>query len=389
MPQPSGAPKRELANPTFPPHLGRRLRRGVGACVALGLGLLAGATLGGCAADIAPEWRGYYLLRQEEHGPSLAQVPAEPVGPRGYAMFEGETGRPATWADVMEGVAWADVVFMGEAHDHVEGHQVQTALVEDAMTRFPGTALSMEMFERNDQQAVDAYLKGEIDVSELVERTKSLGWGIPADKEEASKEERRRIWDASYQPSVDAAKRHGARVIAANAPRDYVRKARTDGYAALRALPAEERALFDVPDQVEDGIYKRRFNEVMLRDGERLSDPEVRSRIDNGFRSQQVWDTTMGRSVARAFDLVPPATKVIHLVGGFHVDNRGGTVTRLLEARPQSKVMTIQVIPEESRSLRPEDRRRADIIIYAPRVPEPASTSGEGDKPAEQAPSHT
>lgn len=310
-------------------------------------------------------------MRQESNGPSRAVLGSTLEGPRSYAMFEGETGRPATWSDLMAGVEWADVIFMGEMHDHGEGHRVQTALVEDAMERFPGTALSMEMFERNDQAAVDEYLRGEIDVSALVERTKSLGWGSPADEKDIDAARKREIWDAFYQPSVDAAKRHGARVIAANAPRDYVRKARTEGYDALRALPAEERSLFDIPDATEEGIYKRRFDEVMLRDGERLSDPEVASRINNSFRSQQVWDTTMGRSIANAFRLEPPPTKVVHLVGGFHVDNRGGTVTRLLEARPESKVLTIQVIPEASRHLRSEDRRRADIVIYAPREEKP------------------
>ena len=99
-------------------------------------------------------------------------------------MFEGETGRVATWDDVMEGVAWADVIFLGEAHDHREGHQFQTALVEDALERFPGTVVSMEMFERNDQEAVDAYLRGEMDVTTRLERTQRLCWGASADDQD-------------------------------------------------------------------------------------------------------------------------------------------------------------------------------------------------------------
>jgi uncharacterized iron-regulated protein len=345
----------------------------LGAAAAIACGLLP--LLGGCAADLAPSWRGYYLTREESQGPSKAVLTEQLSGPRGYAMFEGETGHVATWDDLLEGVAWADVIFLGEVHDHGEGHAVQTALVEDALDRHPGAAISMEMFERNEQADVDAYLRGEIDVTALVERTKSLGWGAPADESEEDKSKRRELWDRYYQPTVDAAKRHGAPVIAANAPREFVRKARTEGFEALRALPSDQRKLFEIPDALEEGIYRRRFNEVMLRDGESISDPEVRSRIDNGFRSQQVWDTTMGRSVAQAFERVPPATKVIHLVGGFHVDNRGGTVTRLLEARPQSRVLTVQVIPDASRSLRPEDRRRADIVIYAPRAPKEEEAS--------------
>jgi uncharacterized iron-regulated protein len=330
----------------------------------------ASASLSGCS--IGGE-RGYYLTRPQAREPSDAVIPLQPSPPRSLAMFEGDTGRVATWADLMEGVAWAEVIFLGEVHDHVEGHLLQQAIVEDALASFPGTAVSMEMFERDDQPVVDAYLRGEISVDELVERTKSLGWGASPFRE-SSAEERRAIWDLNYQPVVDEAKLRGARVIAANAPRAYVRRARMEGYDALRALPAEERALFDLPGSLEDGVYRSAFDAVMLREGEDRNDPEVRTRIDNTYRSQQVWDTTMGRSIAMAFEPREgdpdgaAVTKVIHLVGGFHVDRRAGTVTRLLEARPGTRVLTIQVIPADERRITDGDRGRADLVIYAKRM---------------------
>lgn len=349
------------------------------------ISLLAGMTLGavligGCSSN-AGSYRGYYLTRPQANEPSIAMVPASPSPPRALAMFEGDTGRVATWEDLMEGVAWAEVIFLGEAHDHGEGHQVQTAIVTDTLARFPGSAVSMEMFERNDQEAVDAYLRGEIDVATLVERTKSLGWGVGSDDKELPAEKRREIWDAFYQPTVDAAKAAGARVIAANAPRDYVRKARTDGYDALRELPEAEQALFDVPDSLEGGIYKRRFNEVMLGEDANSPTAEERRRVDNGFRSQQVWDATMGRSIANALMSDHPPTKVVHLVGGFHVDNRVGTVTQLLRARPETRVLTIQIVPDDARTLSREDRGRADLVIYAARAPQPEPEMKPETKP--------
>ncbi len=345
--------------------------------LALLLGIAATSlSLWGCTTG---QQRGYYLTRPQAREPSDAIVPLQPSPPRSLAMFEGDTGRVATWADLMEGVAWAEVIFLGEVHDHVEGHLFQQAVVEDALASFPGTAVSMEMFERDDQPAVDEYLRGAITVDELVERTKSLGWGASPFRE-TSAEERRAIWDLNYQPVVDEAKRRGARVIAANAPRSYVRRARAEGYDALRALPAEERALFDLPGSLEDGVYRSAFDAVMLREGENPKDPEVRARIDNTYRSQQVWDTTMGRSIAAAFDdgSSQPVTKVIHLVGGFHVDRRAGTVTRLLEARPGTRVLTIQVIPADARRITESDRGRADLVVYAARVePDPQDDASE------------
>lgn len=351
--------------------------------------LLASLTLGclvttGCTSG----YRGYYLTRPQAAEESDAIVPMAPAPPRSLAMFEGDTGRVATWADLMEGVAWADVIFLGEAHDHAEGHRVETAIAEDTLSSFPGSAVSMEMFERQDQADVDAYLRGEIDVTTLVERTKSLGWGVPGDAKESedkevAKAERRKLWDAYYQPTVDVAKARGSRVIAANAPRDYVKKAHSDGYDALRALPENERALFDIPDHLEGGIYRRRFNEVMLGEDASSADAAARQRVDDRFRSQQVWDATMGRSIARALDAVPAPPKIVHIVGGFHIDNRVGTVTQLLAARPNTRVLTVQIIPEGSRTLRDEDRGRADIIIYAAREAKPEAAT---ETPAETTP---
>jgi uncharacterized iron-regulated protein len=359
--------------------------------LALLLGIAAASgSLAGCSLG---RERGYYLTRPQAREPSDAVIPLQPSPPRSLAMFEGDTGRVATWADLMEGVAWAEVVFLGEIHDHVEGHLVQQAIVEDALASFPGVAVSMEMFERDDQPAVDAFLRGEIGVDELVERTKSLGWGA-SPFGETSEEERRAIWDANYQPVVDAAKLRGAPVIAANAPRSYVRRARTEGYDALRSLPAEERALFDLPGSLEDGVYRRAFDAVMLREGEDPNDPSVRTRIDNTYRSQQVWDTTMGRSIAAAFENregSTPVTKVIHLVGGFHVDRRAGTVTRLLEARPGTRVLTIQVIPSDARRIADGDRGRADLVIYAERIEsaEPKAEEQVDEGAAEEASSES
>ncbi|MBT7657341.1 MAG: hypothetical protein HN568_02930, partial [Phycisphaerae bacterium] len=42
------------------------------------------------------------------------------------------------WSDVMLQIKKADVVLLGELHDHVIGHAVQLAIVEDVMDKYPG-----------------------------------------------------------------------------------------------------------------------------------------------------------------------------------------------------------------------------------------------------------
>lgn len=272
-------------------------------------------------------------------------------------MFEGDTGRVATWADLVEGISWSQVVFLGEIHDHREGHQVQVAIVEDMLAATPGTAVSLEMFERNEQPIVDAYLRGELEEATLVERTGSASWA-PKNSADGS-------WSEFYQPLVDRAKEAGSPVIAANAPRVYVRQARIDGYDALNALPPEERSHFDLPKRLDDGAYRQRFNAVMTPEGEDPADPARLASLDQTFRSQQMWDATMARSIATALD--DGAPKVVHCLGSFHSDYRGGTVLALRDAKPFVRILTVSIVPEAATALRERDRGRADIVIYAPR----------------------
>ncbi len=82
-------------------------------------------------------------------------------------MFRADTGAAINWQDLLhaidwqgllEAIEWADVVILGEQHDDAVAHAVQLAVVEDAMKRYPGTALSMEMLDREEQALVDDYL---------------------------------------------------------------------------------------------------------------------------------------------------------------------------------------------------------------------------------------
>ena len=258
-----------------------RPRAVVAACLSSAIALLG--------AGCSPKAGGYYLTRAQAHEPSDAIVPANPGPPRSFAMFEGDTGRVAAWHDLIEGVAWAVVVLVGEGHVHRAAHLFQLALGEDRRAGCPGTAVSLEMLERDEQELVDRYLRGELPLETFVAETESANW---AGKPKEGTPPGQGTWEDFYQPMIDAAKRSNARVIAANAPRDYVRRARLEGYDALRALPAEERALFDLPVKLEEGDYFERFVGVMSSSDEERSDPEARARIRRTYQSQQVWDAT-------------------------------------------------------------------------------------------------
>src|SRR5262249_26987408 len=68
-----------------------------------------------------------------------------------YRLMQCRTGKEMTLAQVAEELAARDVVYFGELHDNVVGHQVYAELAKLLAERRPDFALSMEMFERDVQ----------------------------------------------------------------------------------------------------------------------------------------------------------------------------------------------------------------------------------------------
>jgi uncharacterized iron-regulated protein len=328
----------------------------------------------------------------ESVGGASGSIPAgrKLSAPRGLAMFSGHTGRMLTWDDVRSAMQWADVILVGEQHNDAVAHQVELALVSDAVGMASPTGVSMEMLERNEQEIVDAYLAGDISQKEFVKRTGSANWGG------------RGKWNDWYQPIVDAARDADVPVIAANSPRKYVREARVEGYGVLWGHPPVERKWYFIPRRILTGSYARRFMRIMTHHSKpvRRSKPKPkpatrpatrpattrpakcpvttkpakcpvpakrpmrRPKLDPNtfFRAQLVWDATMAGSIAQGLD--SGLARVIHLVGQFHTDFDGGTVQYLLDRKPGLKILTISLQNASATELRPSDKKRADVVIY-------------------------
>ncbi len=284
--------------------------------------------------------------------------------PRELAMFDGHGGLALAWDDLLEAIRLADVVVVGETHTDPVAHQVELAIAEDALKRWPKTALSMEMLTRDQQAAVDDYLAGKIATDEFAKRTGVADWAGKGS------------WAKWYQPIVDAVRAAKGRLVAANAPRKYVEMARKEGYDALRRLPEAERAFFEVPAWSVGGAYWHRFRRQMrhhaapaapkpeaTKPDEKAKSPEHKPLdVSAMLRAQELWDATMAAAILRAAK--DGGGRVVHLVGAFHSDRDGGLVQRLLRARPGLNVLTLTLEPSHSRRLRREDRGRADVVVY-------------------------
>jgi len=315
-----------------------------------GLALLAGA-LTGCRTLPPPS----------------AAVPAAPE----RAFFDGRTGARLDWTAVGSTLAEADVILVGEQHDNVAGHRLEAELADALLRQTPDAAIALEMFERDEQSFVDAYLDGRIAAATLVTLTESENWGGG-----------KNTWMDWYQPIVDHVKARratGAALIAANAPRAYVKLARLESLAALEQLPASDRALFQVPDlAVDDRAYRDRFLATMQQHSAPAQAgqpaPKKKSTAPAGtppapkidpaafLRAQQVWDATMAGSVLLARARHP---KVMLFVGEFHVGFSGGTLARVRHGAPGARIATISILSSATpATFAAGDRDRADLVVY-------------------------
>lgn len=292
-------------------------------------------------------------------------------------------GARVEWGDMIRAAQDYDVVIIGEQHDDATGHAVEQAVVEDAVARWPDTRLSMEMLDRRRQSTADDYIAGIIDRDEFLQEIATTKFRsiarsyLDGDINRTTLEERIFAlgwpdWMNNYQPIIDVARSNDMPVIASNTPwRRYGSLANKEGFERLATLTPAQRALVEVPGFLPEGTYRERFYEVMGGSPKSASSDkpsphgkpgENSDIIEGAYRAQCVMDATMADSIADALNEHPG--RIIHLVGQFHSDFKGGTVQQLLHLRPQTRVMTISMQAADSHELRDEDRDRADFVVY-------------------------
>lgn len=220
-----------------------------------------------------------------------------------------------------EDCAAHDVVFFGELHDNDRCHEQQLELLKSLFAKRPDVILSMEMFDRDVQGEVDAFLAGTLSEAEFRKRARAP-----------------KNWH-HYRGIVQFAKKHDLQVIAANAPRALVRKvSKGEGLDSVRGEPNVAREILAPHD-----AYYESF--VAAMSGHPGSSEE---KIGHYYDAQCVRDETMAESIAMALAAARVAGRdplVFHLCGKMHSDDQLGTVQRLLRRMPDVAVRVISTSP--------------------------------------------
>ncbi|MCK5685394.1 ChaN family lipoprotein [bacterium] len=273
-----------------------------------------------------------------------------------YKVFNGATGHAIPFSRMINSIAkYSDVIFVGEKHDDVYTHVIENRIFTNLYRFYPQLALSMEMFERDVQKILDAYLFDKISREEFLK--KSRAWP-------------KHMTD--YHPMVAFAKRHHLPVIAANIPRKYASLVAKKGWKEIEKLPYEKRKFIAEKLVVIKDKYYKKFMKTMGagKTGVSAMGGPAHKMLESIYRAQCIKDDTMAESIFQ-FSKKYPYRKIVHYNGSFHSDEGLGTAQKLLKMNPMLKCAIISIIPVTGaipKTIRLEDKKNGDYIIYCPRL---------------------
>ncbi len=269
------------------------------------------------------------------------------------------TGQTVSYAQLAERIAPGAVVFFGEQHDDDESHRAELALLSAIGERQTPVVLSLEMFERDVQSQLDAYLAGSL--TEEAFRSQSRPWPNYA---------------ADYRPLVELAKAKGWPVVAANVPRRLASIVSRRGLTAVDSMPAADRVFVAAELQCPKDTYYNNFVAVMggvhggPGTGSTPASPAARPMVDLFYESQCVKDETMAESIVQARSRAGRGAVVVHVTGAFHSDFGLGTVSRVARRLPEVTTVVVSAvpIPDPSKAKVSEYVDRGQYIILARRL---------------------
>jgi len=236
-----------------------------------------------------------------------------------------------TFDQMIEELGRADVVVVGEQHDHKQGHALELEILKGLQVHNAEVALSLEMFERDVQLVLDEYLADQITQSSFL--AASRPWPNYA---------------TDYAPMVEFCKANKLPIIAANAPRRYVNIASRKGQSALLELSkASQSYLPKLPYSMDlPPEYNQALDEIFgNHNAGSGTQPAAQGQPPYMKEGQALWDATMADSIQRGRKMYPKRL-ILQMNGSMHSDSGYGLVDRLRKANPKLKVAVVSIKPD-------------------------------------------
>lgn len=258
-----------------------------------------------------------------------SEAPYKPaVAPKVGDIFHTATGHYVTQQQLLSSLDYYPLIYVGEIHDNPASHRLQLDILKDLQTRHPGQmALGMEMFNADQQEALDRWVAGELSEKAFLRESRWYqNWGGDFEL---------------YRELLEFCRDQRIPVIGLNATKAFGRQV---SMTALDQLDAEIKE--KLPEMDMNDPYQR-----LMIEGIFGAHGAGASLLESFQRRQTLWDETMAASVADYMQANEERRMVV-IAGGWHVNYGFGVPRRVHRRLPLPYVMVGGYnlkIPEEKR----------------------------------------
>ena len=243
-------------------------------------------------------------------------------------------GKKVSYKKMLKTIAKKDIILFGESHNNPISHWLQYEVTTD-LNNTNQLILGAEMFEADNQEALNVYLSGKIDAKAL--DTLARLW---------------RNYKPDYAPLVNFAKKNKLTFVATNIPRRYANMVHKNGFSILDSLPSKEKewmAPLPMPFDPEIETYKN----ILKLMGDHGT-PEL-------VTAQATKDAKMAYFILKNLKV---NHTLLHFNGSFHSNYYEGILWYIKRERPNIKYATITTVSQENvHKLLEEHKNKADFII--------------------------
>lgn len=243
-------------------------------------------------------------------------------------------GKKVSYKKMLKTIAKSDIILFGESHNNAIAHWLQYEVTSD-LNNTNQLILGAEMFEADNQEALNDYLSDKINAKAL--DTLARLW---------------KNYKTDYAPLVNFAKKNKLQFIATNIPRRFANLVYKKGFDALDSLSIKEKEwIAPLPITFDPEIES--YKNILKIMGDHGT-PEL-------VMSQATKDATMAYFILK--NLKANHT-LLHYNGSYHSDNYEGILWYILKELPNIKYATITTVSQENvHKLLEEHKNKADFII--------------------------
>ena len=208
------------------------------------------------------------------------------------------------------------VIFLGEQHDSPAAHQAELGLLTGLHSLDPKLVLALEMFERDVQEILDAYLQGKISEQAFLEQSRP--WPN---------------YQADYRPLIEFSKSKGIPVVAANVPRRAAAAVARTNKISPEVLGPDSIYLPEKPPFDSRKYYQ--FFKATMEDMPAMG-PMGQAKPRALYKAQLLKDAVMAASLETFLD-----RPILFCCGRFHCDYHLGIPYQLKKTHPDLKIAVI------------------------------------------------